>query len=147
MLSTCTKLLCGGETKRSRLLFLADCVDSCWPSCPVSSLSPCEPCLKRQRAAWGRSDCVRSCHMALFISPCCHYGGSGGEGQHSGKACWDTWTGSLSPVGACGPWFFFFFTGFVARVRWQLPRCCLVTNLQGISSGQTPVGCYSAPAF
>lgn len=42
---------------------------------------------------------------------------------------------------------FFFFAGFVARVRWQLPQRCMVTNLRGISSGQTPVGCYSAPAL
>lgn len=77
------------------------------PGCPVSSLSPREACLKRQRAAWGRGGCVRSRHMALFISPCRHYCGSEGEGHHSGKACWDTWTVSRSPAGArdpCGVW-------------------------------------------
>lgn len=126
--------------KKNTSSVLADCVDSCCPSCPVSLLSPCELCLKRQRAAWGWSDYVRSCHMAPFISPCCHNGRAGGEGHHSGKACWDTWTVSHSPASGG-------LTVLVARVRWQLLQRCVVTDLWGISSGQTPVGCYSAPAF
>lgn len=89
---------CSDGKKENRTSVWADCVDSCSSSCPVSSHSPCELCLKRQRAAWGRGDCVRSCHMALFISPCCHYAGSGGEGHHGGKACWDTRTVSHSPA-------------------------------------------------
>lgn len=36
------------KKKKNTTSVLADCVDSCSPSCPVSSLSPCEPCLKSQ---------------------------------------------------------------------------------------------------
>lgn len=135
--------LCSGE-KRNTTSVLDDCADSCCPSCPLSSLSPCELCLKRQRAAWGQGNYVRSCHMVLFISPCCHYGRSQGEGHHSGKACWDTWTASHSPTGARSPWELMV---RVARVCWQLHKLCLATSLWGISSGLAPIGSHLAHAF
>lgn len=54
--------------------------------------------------------------------------------------------GLLGPhVGGAGsPWMLLV---LVARVRWQLPQNCMAANLRGISSGPTPAGCYSAPAF
>lgn len=51
--------------------------------------------------------CPLTSHGSFHLSMPPLFCGSRGEGHHSGKACWDTWTVSRSPAGArspCGVW-------------------------------------------